>query len=465
MTSQSYIWDTKEQQNSIKPYGFIDFSGDFLKNYFSKRNQAINFLKKRISKRFDLTKKLPTRLFCKPVYSQKELKKSNIFDVSKVIRTLYNSFSQTGDFNEIEQLHFERILKKIELKKLREVYNHNFINTTTKPLDLESYALFSITLGMHSQKKKPGYLQSLSTLLKLNDSLLSKKENVIGSLEKLILPLSLKTEREEVEKLMKNIEDIKDDAPKIFSHYKEKNNLVLKDLGMLMQEGNRAKAYLQKLIKTGLLPNFVLFLKPTIDAENLDTSPEKVVGNYFDPTLSEIDSLENAKIPYKLLLTNSCNSPEVIKEIEARKEQYFVYSGKDILNRPLDTGKKFIHIHPAKLPEYRGSTCHFYSVLAGDGWSCTGFMINKGIDTGKIILTKKFPLPEPKIDYARIYDPYLRSEVLGEIINQLAEKGSLLTTSQNASKGRDYFIIHPVLAYIRKVFLDNRDTYNDKIIR
>ena len=71
------------------------------------------------------------------------------------------------------------------------------------------------------------------------------------------------------------------------------------------------------------------------------------------------------------------------------------------------------------------------------------------IDKGEIITSKEFPLPKD-VDATRIYDPHTRSEILIDVVKQLAETGTLKTYSQNLSKGIDYYLIHPVLEFIAK---------------
>jgi len=226
--------------------------------------------------------------------------------------------------------------------------------------------------------------------------------------------------------------------------------MKVENLGMLLQETNRSKAYLQLLIKAGLLPNFVLLLRKQGQKENLDRNPEDINPEYFNPNISEQESLENAEISYKVIQADSCNEPNVLEELKKRPEQYFIFSGRGILKQAFEAEKKLIHVHPGKLPDYRGSTCPYYSILAGEGWHCTSFIMKPEIDKGEIITTKEFPLPLENVDATRIYDPYTRAETLVDVIKQLSETGTLKITKQNFSKGTDYYVIHPVLEFIAK---------------
>ena len=219
---------------------------------------------------------------------------------------------------------------------------------------------------------------------------------------------------------------------------------------MVIQETHRSKAYLQNMIKHKILPNFVLLLSSSGKIENLDTLPSKQIKNYFDPSKTEEQSLIDSKIPYKRITADSCNDSNVIEELKKREEDYFVFSGRGILNEIFDSNKKFIHVHPGKLPEYRGSTCPYYSILQNNGWWATSFIMNPKIDQGETIISRSFYPPKQDIDLTRVFDPYTRSEVLVDTLMQFINNKSFDLKQQDLSKGTDYYTIHPVLEHIAK---------------
>lgn len=445
MNQTTYSFDTKERQELKKPYSFTNFSSNFFNNYLKKRNEIIDSLRDDHS---------IDEYHLNNGYSLEELTELTEFDTPKVIRTLYGILIEDGSLDNLTSHHFWRILKKVEVRKLKQKYNINFINTSKQPLDLESYAVLSLTFGLYARNRNNGYLQSLSTNLKLNDFLISRKDDLISPLEQAVLLSSLELELEEVNKIR---EEISQRTPSKMTHiqtYKRESPIKLEKLGMFIQESNRSKAYIQSLLKSGLYPNFVLLLKDPNHEELLDTTPNNNENLLFNPTESEVDTLEGAGIDYREIKATSCNEPHVVEELKLRPEEIFVYSGRDILKNALNLDKKFIHVHPGKLSDYKGSTCHFYSVLDGNGWHCTSFIMSPEIDGGRIITSREFPLPRRDIDAARIYDPYTRSIVLIDTIKELADTGTLKTTSQNLEEGLTYYIIHPILEFIRGEYLD-----------
>ena len=50
-----------------------------------------------------------------------------------------------------------------------------------------------------------------------------------------------------------------------------------------------------------------------------------------------------------------------------------------------------INIHPAKLPEYRGLDSHLWAKLEGSKQGVSGYVVDKGVDTGPIIQFEELP--------------------------------------------------------------------------
>ena len=60
------------------------------------------------------------------------------------------------------------------------------------------------------------------------------------------------------------------------------------------------------------------------------------------------------------------NDRETIEVIKNTDEQTLIYSGYGgtlLRAEVLGTGKKFLHIHGGYIPDYKGSTTNYYSVL------------------------------------------------------------------------------------------------------
>lgn len=442
MTSEPYHWDTKQAQEQSKTYGFVDFPTNFLDIYQNKREEVRRHLKSEENN-------LEAKGMGSIPYTSERLSKKKDFETSRVISTLYSSIKNGKQFDTAEFGHFVRVLKKAELKKLRIGYDNNFINTSKEKLPFSDHGYLALTLGLYAQTGKKGYMQALSTLLKVNDFMISQSDS-LNSLEKSLLESSLDLEGS----LVSRVRESASNAEQSFSPSLDRipfSSGVVKNLGMVMQETNRSKAYLQNMAKNGLLPSSAVVLRdPKKSQEALDSNLPSSNVSFFDPNISEETTLRQFKIPYEIISANSFNDVATIEALRKLPEEYFIFSGRGILKDIFNAEKKLIHVHPGKLPEYRGSTCPYYSTLTGDGWWTSSFIMSKEIDQGGLITQRKFSLPPSEIDATRIYDPYTRSEVLMDTLSQLHNTGTLKTSKQDLSKGIDYYLIHPVLEFIAK---------------
>ena len=223
--------------------------------------------------------------------------------------------------------------------------------------------------------------------------------------------------------------------------------MKLDDIGIILTPSFRAMAYLQKLTKNNFLPNFAIVMRSkSKDVFRLIAKENKL--HFFDKFSDFASVLNRYKIPYMESDAENCNDEEIIKIIKQRKEKYFIYTGGGILkDEILSLGKKFIHVHPGIVPEYRGSTCIYYSIINDSRCGATAFFMSQKIDTGDIIAKKTFKKPNiPNIDYE--YDCHIRSSLLIDIIKMYMKKGKFESKPQNLNKGETYFIIHPVLKHL-----------------
>ena len=70
---------------------------------------------------------------------------------------------------------------------------------------------------------------------------------------------------------------------------------------------------------------------------------------------------------------------------------FCIFSGGGILKKEiLELSTKFVHFHPGIVPNYRGSTCFYYSILNDDECGVTAFIMEEGLDVGDVICKKNF---------------------------------------------------------------------------
>jgi len=103
-------------------------------------------------------------------------------------------------------------------------------------------------------------------------------------------------------------------------------------------------------------------------------------------------------------------------------------------------------MHPGFVPDYKGSTCFYYSILNNNTISVSAIFMNEQIDGGEIILQNTYDkIPEGDID--SFVDPYLRAQTLKDVLLKYKKEGKLESTKQ-IGEGKTYYVIHPVLKHI-----------------
>lgn len=240
----------------------------------------------------------------------------------------------------------------------------------------------------------------------------------------------------------------------------------LNDIGMIAGDTSRSRAYLQALVRNDLLPNFVLLLESASDKplpgqwdkSQFDRKSEQFVEGdecwseaHFDSTQPIRIILDELRIPYEVAASKDINDPTVVEAIRRRTESVFIYSGfggallrKDVLS----TGKRFLHVHGGYLPDYKGSTTNYYSLILDDSLGASAIFLSEEIDCGPVLLRQRFPPPENRQAIDHIFDSGARAKVLIESLrNYLRQDEWKFELSDNAG-GETYYIIHPVLKHI-----------------
>lgn len=219
-------------------------------------------------------------------------------------------------------------------------------------------------------------------------------------------------------------------------------------VGIILTTDNRSKAYIQKLIKNNIiLDEIILMNSGNHEVKYSKEIIQKSLESGFDISISVLRTLKENNLKFHEFNFVDINNLKLIEYVKKSKINYYLFTGGGILKKDILTaGSKFIHFHPGIVPDYRGSTCFYYSIINENNCGVTSFVMDQELDTGDIIYQKKFVKPNHKyID--EIFDPFIRSETMIEVIQKdLIKKSKFL--KQNKSDGETYFIIHPVLKHI-----------------
>ena len=234
--------------------------------------------------------------------------------------------------------------------------------------------------------------------------------------------------------------------------------------GMLLTNNNRSKSYLQNLIRKGFFPGSVLVLNEDnrklpehSDNEVLsldkasDASIQSVdnIDAFFDESQHIMATLKTHNISYRQVDTLNVNSPEVTDILKKFPEKYFVYSGPGgtILSSELTSLKKFLHVHPGWLPNYKGSTTIYYSMLIEQQVAASIIIMSDQIDKGDILYRKKYVIDDSKADFDYVVDPCVRAATLISLFEQW-QKNRPKTINHEEDIYPYFYIVHPMLKHL-----------------
>ena len=148
----------------------------------------------------------------------------------------------------------------------------------------------------------------------------------------------------------------------------------------------------------------------------------------------------------KIFFFNSQNleTKKIIKLVLSIKSKYIIFSGynAEIIKNPKILKKNLLHCHPGLLPNYRGSTVIYYSLLSENKTYSTIFRMTKKIDKGAILYTRKNEYPKNLYDIEKNYDHIVRSKSLAEF---LCNTKKLKIFNPKNKKIDMYYIAHPVI--------------------
>ena len=216
------------------------------------------------------------------------------------------------------------------------------------------------------------------------------------------------------------------------------------DVAMIAADTTRTIFYIEELIKRELMPHYILLL--------LNSNDEILPGQKEIKTENKLIAILRDKgIKYGIASNSNINSDEVITVVANRPERVFIFSGYGgvlLKEKILDTGKKFLHIHGGYLPDYKGSTTNYYSLINENTIGASAIFLTKEIDCGPILLRKKFSPPKDRTEIDHNSDSEARAKVLIECLQNYVNCGSWEYELENNHGGETFYIIHPVLKHL-----------------
>jgi methionyl-tRNA formyltransferase len=227
-------------------------------------------------------------------------------------------------------------------------------------------------------------------------------------------------------------------------------------LGVLLLPSVRSLAYLDVLRSLDWIPQEVVLLQseiPRLEAVRAEDRQFGYGGKYFDLSLDLSSYLQS--VPKVIRVEgNDVNSPAVHEALKRCSSETFLFTGGGILTpETLRLARSSLHCHPGWVPDYRGSTCFYYSMLAESALGATAFLMDEQIDTGSVLARSRFRYnlrvssAQPLfVDY--ILDPHIRACTLRKALLARLETGQWTGFPQEADDRPAFFVMHPWLRHL-----------------
>ncbi len=231
---------------------------------------------------------------------------------------------------------------------------------------------------------------------------------------------------------------------------------MVERIGFIHYPGMRARAFLGILSELGIEVSVVVEMSaeiPNLDAIREESRVRGYDRSYFDTGL-DLESFLRRSPSTRRIPTGASgiNDAAISEALDADPETLWIFSGGGILKPHLfRDGRRILHVHPGRIPEFRGSTCFYYSLLSRNELAATCFVLEPDLDRGQILFETRFEHnlrleADQRFFMDSILDPWMRS---------IALKGALLRPlpaprepSHQAEDGNAFFVAHPFLRHL-----------------
>ncbi len=236
--------------------------------------------------------------------------------------------------------------------------------------------------------------------------------------------------------------------------------------GILFLAANtpRSRAYAQAFAARGIaLDQVILFDRPGAAQPGKAMLPPRpdipTVIPLPDPGIPLMQSFEDLTVKVWHIEAESVNDPAIlaaVAEVDADLVIYSGYGGQLVSRELLSLGPPFLHAHSGWLPDYRGSTTIYYSLLAGKGCGVSVIQMVPAIDQGPILARRQYPAPPVGVDIDYFYDSAIRADLMAETILAWQRDGQFSLQDVGIA-GTDYYVVHPLLKHLALLSLEDGD--------
>jgi len=239
---------------------------------------------------------------------------------------------------------------------------------------------------------------------------------------------------------------------------------MLESIGFIHYPGMRSRAFLGVLHELGIRISQVVEMRaeiPNLDGIRQEDEKHGYASRYFDPAWDLDRHLaahpETVRVPTDATVIND---PAIAEALDASSETTWIFSGGGILKPHLfRPGRNLLHVHPGRLPAFRGSTCFYYSLLEANELASTCFLLEPQLDCGQILYESRFRhnfaiRPDQRFFMDSILDPWMRAQALRGALSKPFPPPRETTSAEE--DGNAYFVAHPFLRHLAIKRLNSR---------
>jgi methionyl-tRNA formyltransferase len=232
------------------------------------------------------------------------------------------------------------------------------------------------------------------------------------------------------------------------------------EFGLIAADTSRSRAYLAAMERRGLLPAWVLLLDAETPAGMPGQAAVEAAEAVADAAWPEANFdlaaplrpwVERLGLSYEVSDSRDINDPVVVALIARASQQVLVYSGYGgvlLRDAVLATGKRFLHAHGGYLPNFKGSTTNYFSLLVEGSIGVSTIFLAAEIDCGPVIRRRRFAPPALRARIDHVYDSAARARVLVDTLEAWRRAGDWTFELPDNTGGDVYYIIHPVLKHL-----------------
>lgn len=216
----------------------------------------------------------------------------------------------------------------------------------------------------------------------------------------------------------------------------------------------RARAYASAIERAGLGPVDGIFYGTPAGSQQTRPDEGLQVGDLWLPNIATgvAGIFERNGWSCKWLTAEKINDPLCIEALRTSEAVLAIFAGRGgeiVSAEMLSQGVPVLHMHPGKLPQQRGSTTIYYSLLEGKQCSVSALLMDKEIDAGPVLAINSYPIPRRGMDVDVLYDCAIRADTLIGVLRHLQTTGTLPQAEPDATGQNGlYFVVHPLLKHL-----------------